>query len=407
MSNFNKTFLISRNILKTYGKYPLHGLRVASSSLKQYCSLSKRTINIKINNVPLTKYILHLENEYKLLKEQTSNLQPQQEQRLLELQPVVDILYDRSALVDSILNLKDLLEDKDSEIQKLAEEEKISFEEKIRVVDEKLLETLLPTDEDDARNSVMLEVNAGVGGQEAMLFAKELFDMYCNFAEYKNWDVEIADYLTTDIGGIRHASAFLNGDRAFQYLKYEAGVHRVQRIPSTEKQGRIHTSTVSVLTLPQPTDIEINIDKRDLKIETKRASGAGGQHVNTTDSAVRITYIPTGLSVECQVDRSQIKNRALAMQKLRALLYEEKVKSQMHEIEATKKKQVRSNFRNEKIRTYNFSQDRITDHRLQGSNVHNLKVFLVGGEPLETLIDKLHRNSRIENLLEIVNQIEN
>lgn len=407
MSNFNKTFFISRNILKAYGKYPLCGLRVTNSSFKQYCSLSKRTINLKINNVPLNKYILQLENEYKLLKKHTTDLQPEQTKRLLELQPVIDILQDRSVLVDSILNLKDLLEDKDNEIQKLAEEEKITFEEKIKMVDEKLLETLLPTDEDDARNSVMLEINAGVGGQEAMLFAKELFEMYCSFADYKNWDVEIADYLTTDIGGIRHVSALINGDRAFQYLKYEAGVHRVQRIPLTEKQGRIHTSTVSVLALPQPTDIEINIDKKDLRIETKRASGAGGQHVNTTDSAVRITHLPTGLSVECQVDRSQIKNRSIAMQKLRALLYEEKLKNQMNEMESTKKKQVRSNFRNEKIRTYNFSQDRITDHRLQGSNVHNLKVFLVGGEPLENLINKLHRNYRIDNLLEIVNQTEN
>lgn len=384
--------------------------RQAISKLKHIrnnCTISSRTINLKINGVSLNKYIVQLESEYKLLNTKAPNLKLDGKERLLQLQPIINIIQDRNCLVDNVLNLKDLLEDNDTEIQKLAIEEKVSFEEKIKLMDDTLLEALLPTDESDNCNAIVLEVNTGVGGQESMLFAKELFDMYCNFAEYKNWDVEIAEYLTTDLGGIRHASALISGNKAFQYFKYEAGVHRVQRIPVTEKSGRTHTSTVSVLALPQPSDIQININNNDLRIDTKKASGAGGQHVNTTDSAVRITHIPSGISVECQVDRSQIKNKSLAMQRLRALLYEQQLKAQMDSIESTKKAQVKSNFRNEKIRTYNFSQDRITDHRLQGGNIHNLKVFLQGGTPLENLISKLHKTTRIETLLDIVNQENN
>lgn len=181
----------------------------------------------------------------------------------------------------------------------------------------------------------------------------------------------------------------------------------MQRIPATEKYGRIHTSTVSVRALPQPEDIDIKINPQDLKIETKRASGAGGQHVNTTDSAIRITHLPTNTMVECQVDRSQHKNRQIAMQKLRTLLYERQLESQMAEIKATRKSQVKSNNRNEKIRTYNFSQDRITDHRLQNCNFHNLKVFLQGEEDLEELIHKLNYKDRIEMLINDVNSVRN
>lgn len=227
--------------------------------------------------------------------------------------------------------------------------------------------------------------------------------MYVNFADYKNWDYQIVEYNnSTDMGGIRHGSMFIHGHDVYKYFKYEAGVHRVQRIPATERSGRVHTSTVSVVALPQPKEIDITIQDKDLKIETKRSSGAGGQHVNTTDSAVRIVHLPTNTAVECQVDRSQIKNREIAMQKLKALLYEKQLNEQKADTEATRKAQVRSNFRNEKIRTYNFNQDRITDHRLQGNNFHNLKIFLEGGEPLETLINKLNDSARHKQLLDLL-----
>lgn len=203
---------------------------------------------------------------------------------------------------------------------------------------------------------------------------------------------------------MRHAVALINGPAVFQHFKHEVGIHRVQRIPVTEKAGRIHTSTISVTALPQPTDIEVNIDRKDLKIETKRSTGAGGQHVNTTDSAVRITHLPSGISVECQVDRSQIKNRKLAMARLNALLYQKELDSQVAEILATKKSQVRTKNRNEKIRTYNYNQDRITDHRLTGSNIHNLEVFFEGGESLDQLIKKIEEQEKIETLLNIINK---
>ncbi|KAI4465652.1 hypothetical protein MML48_3g00010226 [Holotrichia oblita] len=225
------------------------------------------------------------------------------------------------------------------------------------------------------------------------------------FTEYKGWNYELAEYLATDTGGIRHGSILINGQGVFKYLQHEAGVHRVQRIPSTEKSGRIHTSTASVLALPQPNDIEIKLDNKDLRVETKRASGAGGQHVNTTDSAVRITHLPTGVSVECQIDRSQLKNRELAMQRLRAKLYDLQLQKQEDEMLRRKKSQVKSNFRNEKIRTYNFSQDRITDHRLQNSNIHNLNYFMEGNEMLENLINKLHHKYKRDNLLNVLDEI--
>ncbi|GLV38822.1 mitochondrial translation release factor 1 [Carabus blaptoides fortunei] len=318
----------------------------------------------------------------------------------------MQIINQRNRMLEHILSLNELLKDNDDEMKKLAEDEKKTYEAKMATVEQELLESLIPADDQDFCDSVVLEVNAGVGGQEAMLFAHELFDMYMSFAEYKGWTNEVAEFDTTDLGGLRHASVFVSGSDVFRYFKYEAGVHRVQRIPTTERAGRVHTSTVSVVCLPQPKDVDVTIHEKDLRIETKRASGAGGQHVNTTDSAVRIVHLPTGVAVECQVDRSQIKNREIAMQRLRAMLYEQQINAQMEENEATRKSQVKSNFRNEKIRTYNFSQDRITDHRLQSSNMHNMKGFLLGGEQLEILINKLHSAAKYENLMRVLNSVK-
>ncbi|CAH1183180.1 unnamed protein product [Phaedon cochleariae] len=345
---------------------------------RKYSSLPSYDLNLKLNGTSLNNYIINLQNEYDNLLKNNIN----SGKRWLELQPIIQILKDREDIVKNLNNLKELLEEKDSEIAKMARDEKVEMEEQISKVDKKLIQALIPVDKEDVCNDIVLEVQAGVGGQEAMLFAKEMFDMYCNFSQHKGWQLEIAEYATTDIGGLRYASALINGPSVFSYFKHEAGIHRVQRIPTTEKAGRLHTSTVSVIALPQPHDIEVNINPGDLKIETKRSTGAGGQHVNTTDSAVRIVHLPTGIAVECQVDRSQIKNRKMAMARLNALLYQRKLEAQTAESDAARKSQVRTRNWNEKIRTYNFSQDRITDHRL-GVSVHNLKVFLEGGEPLE------------------------
>ncbi|KAB0797931.1 hypothetical protein PPYR_08924 [Photinus pyralis] len=397
--------ITTRRCCKSISACILNSYQHFKRSKQFYNTSSNYAVNLHVNNVNLNNYIIKLKKEYDELNSVTAALLPKQEQRLAVLQPTITILQVRNDVIDNITNLTSLLQDDDPAIRLLAEEENESFREKLKCIDEELLQTLLPLDDDDKCNAIILEVSAGVGGQEAMLFAKELFNTYCNFADYKNWNLEIAEYLTTDLGGIRHASALINGDKVLQYLKYEAGVHRVQRIPATEKAGRIHTSTVSVLVLPQPTEIQIIINPKDLRIETKRASGAGGQHVNTTDSAVRITHLPTGLSTECQVDRSQHKNKTIALQRLRALLYDKQLQSQLNKMENTKKMQVRSNFRNEKIRTYNFNQDRISDHRLQGCNIHNLKAFLCGGALLENLIIRLHNAIRIEILLDTVKRV--
>lgn len=358
-----------------------------------------------INKTLVEKYISNLENEYKnIVDRKISDVNT--ENRVKQLNPIMHIINEKNRITEHYASLKELLEDNDAEMKKLAEEERQIYENKLALIEEELLESLIPIDSRELCDSIVLEINAGVGGQEAMLFAHELFDMYLNFAEYKGWSIEVAELDSTDMGGLRHASVFISGKEAFRYFKHEAGVHRVQRIPTTERAGRVHTSTVSIVALPQPRDIDINIQEKDLRIETKRASGAGGQHVNTTDSAVRIVHIPTGVAVDCQVDRSQIKNREIALQKLKALLYEQEMNEQLAESEATRKLQVRSNDRNEKIRTYNYSQDRITDHRLQHSNLHNLKGFLVGGQQLEALIDKLQEKYQLEKLVSLLNSIK-
>ncbi|KAJ8915653.1 hypothetical protein NQ315_003437 [Exocentrus adspersus] len=363
------------------------------------CPRPKYDVDLKINGVSLTSYITKLVKEYEQISEDKNfSSNP----RWRELHSVVQILEVYQMSVDSIDNLKELLQENDTEMRKLAEEEKHELGLKIKEIEEQLIEALMPISEEDSCNAIVLEVQAGVGGQEAMLFAKEIFDMYCSFAEFKGWELQVAEYPTTDIGGVRRAVALISGPSVFHYFKHEVGIHRVQRTPVTEKTGRVHTSTASVTALPQPTDIQININPKDLKIETKRSTGAGGQHVNTTDSAVRITHLPTGTVVDCQVDRSQIKNRKIAMARLNAILFEKELNNQIAESQATRKSQVRSKNRNEKIRTYNYNQNRITDHRLSGYNIHNLESFFEGGEPLDKLIRNLEKQHKIEGLLDII-----
>ncbi|KAL1494278.1 hypothetical protein ABEB36_009902 [Hypothenemus hampei] len=366
--------------------------------LKHFSSLVN---NYKINSVTFEKYIANLQLEFDSLLRQphyTSN------PRFAELQPVIKIIEEKNQIDTNICNLKELIESKDSELSDLAKEEQAELEEKLEELDVELLKTLVPSNKEDLTTAIVLELQAGVGGQEAMLFAQELFDMYLSFISLKGWQYEIAEQLHTDIGGLRHASILIEGPEVFKYFKYEGGVHRVQRIPATEKAGRIHTSTVTVIALPQPTEIDIQIEPKDLKIETKRSTGAGGQHVNTTDSAVRITHIPTNISVECQEDRSQIKNRKFAMTRLRALLYQRELDKQTAQIIATRKSQVKSSNRNEKIRTYNYNQDRITDHRLHGVHCHNLKRFMKEGQDLENLILQIDRQFKINYLNEMINK---
>ncbi|KAG5328072.1 RF1ML factor, partial [Acromyrmex charruanus] len=294
----------------------------------------------------------------------------------------------------------------DVEIKKLAEEETMLYKEQLNELDERLLHMILTKMCKDFYSNIIIEITAGVGGQEAMLFVKDLYDMYIDYAKYLDLDHEVIDIEMTDNKGIRHASIMISGDQVDKF-QYEGGVHRVQRVPATEKSGRVHTSTASVAILPVPSEIQIMINENDLKIETKRSSGAGGQHVNTTDSAVRITHLPSGLSVTCQVDRSQNNNKKIAMDKLRSILYQQQLNKQMSFTSKLRQKQMGMGFRNEKIRTYNYNQNRVTDHRLgQNGTFNNLIEFMQGGIALKELEDRLCNHMRIETLLEVIKKLE-
>ncbi|XP_056148110.1 peptide chain release factor 1-like, mitochondrial isoform X2 [Lampris incognitus] len=287
-------------------------------------------------------------------------------------------------------------------MRELADLEKEGFQKDIHNLRQKILELLIPEEEVDL-SDLVLEVTAGVGGQEAMLFTAEVFDMYQGFAQHHGWAFDILEYMTSDIGGLRHASASISGPQSYKRMKYEAGVHRVQRIPKTEKQGRTHTSTMTVAVLPQPTEISFTINPKDLRIETKRASGAGGQHVNTTDSAVRIVHLPTGVVSECQQERSQIKNKEKAMKILRAKIYSMKLEEETNKRYNARKIQVGTKGRSEKIRTYNYAQDRITDHRIT-MTVHDVRSFLTGEDLLEEMNSSLQEFSNQEILMDILGE---
>lgn len=290
-------------------------------------------------------------------------------------------------------------------MKKLAEEEKLVNKNKLEQIDDELLEMVLDNIYSENYDEIIVEVTAGVGGQEAMLFVKNLSEMYMKHINYLGYNYDIIEVDDSDQGGFRHLSMMVSGKDSFKKLRHEAGVHRVQRVPATEKSGRMHTSVASVAVLPQPTEIEVSIDPNDLRIDVMRASGAGGQHVNTTNSAVRITHIPTGIVAECQTDKSQIKNRSLALAKLRARIYQRMFDKQMQSCTSMRKKQMGMGERHEKIRTYNYSQDRITDHRLSNGTLHNLKGFMLGGEGLDKLHERLHEQLVHEMFKEAIKNI--
>ena len=282
----------------------------------------------------------------------------------------------------------------DAELREMASSEIPALEEQLSEFEAKLRVLLLPKDPLDEKN-VILEIRAGTGGEEAALFAADLFRMYQRFAEEKGWKLEVLQQNVTGIGGIKELIALISGDQVYSQFKYESGVHRVQRVPTTETSGRIHTSAVTVAVLPEAEDVDIQIDERDLRIDVYRSSGPGGQGVNTTDSAVRITHVPTGLVVACQDERSQHKNKARAMKILKSRLLDLEQQKQMDERTETRRSMVGSGDRSEKIRTYNFPQNRLTDHRI-GLSVHNLTSILEGN--LNSVIEALRVHYQSESL---------
>ncbi|KAM3605885.1 uncharacterized protein V6R79_006482 [Siganus canaliculatus] len=318
------------------------------------------------------------------------------------LAPLIQSIRELDARKSDLTETETLLKDEDPALRELAELEREGCLHDIQDLSKKILDLLIPEEEADL-SDLVLEVTAGVGGQEAMLFTAEVFDMYQGYAQHHGWSFDILENMTSEIGGLRHASASISGSQSYKRMKFEAGVHRVQRVPKTEKQGRMHTSTMTVAVLPQPTEISFTINPKDLRIDTKRASGAGGQHVNTTDSAVRIVHLPTGVVAECQQERSQLKNREKAMKALRAKLYSMKLEEETSKRYNQRKIQIGTKGRSEKIRTYNFAQDRITDHRI-GKTVHDIKSFLLGEDLLDEMNVSLHEFSNQETLMELLGE---
>src|SRR6476659_4005118 len=311
-----------------------------------------------------------------------------------ELSEVVAKFREWKRADDGLQQARGMLQDKDPDLRAMAEEEVAQLEPELTKFEEELKVLLLPKDPNDEKN-VVREIRAGTGGDEATLFAAEVFRMYTRYAETQNWQIEITSSSESSVGGLKEVIALVSGTRVYSKLKYESGVHRVQRVPHTEQQGRVHTSAITVAVLPEADDVEIKLEAKDSRVDTFCSSGPGGQSVNTTYSAVRITHLPTGVVVSCQDEKSQIKNRSKAMRVLRSRLYEIELDKQHEALASERRSMVGSGDRSEKIRTYNFKENRVTDHRI-GLTIHQLDLVMEGN--LDPFIDALVAHYQAEKL---------
>lgn len=318
------------------------------------------------------------------------------------LTPIAEKYREYKAASDALKEAKQLLDEGglDRDFKSMVEQELDESREKVAKTSEELKILLLPRDPNDEKN-VIVEIRGGAGGEEAALFSSVLFRMYSMYAETRRWQIEVLNVNETELGGYKEISFMITGDGAYSRLKYESGVHRVQRVPETETQGRVHTSTATVAVLPEVDDVEIEINPKDLQIDTFRSSGAGGQHINKTSSAIRITHLPSGMVVECQDERSQYKNKDKAMKVLRSRLYEVKQREQDEKVASERRSQVGTGDRSERIRTYNYPQGRITDHRI-GLTIYRLDDFLNGN--LDEMLDALVAADRAAQLEKTVEQ---
>lgn len=398
-------------------RHPLKGVRFVTI----YVSIALRNFRcpFKVNQARLLSNVIstlgpHLKNLVKQHEEITEKLSVTEDniptasehrtlsKKLSKLSPIVHLMSQIETKEKEIKDLDEMISEIGGELGKFAEEEKKQALNDIKKTEDELLKALIPQDDDD-ENSAILELRAGTGGKEASLFTEEMLTMYQRFAAYKNWKFEILNISKSEGGGIKEASVSIVGGGVFGTMKFETGVHRVQRVPQTESLGRVHTSTMTVAVLPQPEEVDVVINPNDLKIDTFRASGAGGQHVNKTDSAVRITHLPTGLVVGCQEERSQIQNRFRALQILRTRLYDMQRRQLDSERSVARRKQIGSGERSEKIRTYNFPQGRVTDHRI-GMTEHGAELFLEGEDKLNHMIMALQSQHEAEALQELTSQ---
>jgi peptide chain release factor 1 len=312
-----------------------------------------------------------------------------------ELEDVVAKYQDYKQAKHNYDEARSMIEDPDAELRQMASDEIARLEPELVRIEEDLKVLLLPKDPLDDKN-IVLEIRAGTGGDEATLFAAEVFRMYTRYAESQKWRVEVTSASESAVGGLKEVIALISGNKVYSHLKYESGVHRVQRVPATEQQGRVHTSAITVAVLPEADDVEIKLEAKDVRIDTFCSSGPGGQSVNTTYSAVRLTHLPTGLIVSCQDEKSQIKNRAKAERVLRSRLYEIELEKQQEQIGAERRSMVGSGDRSEKIRTYNFPQNRVTDHRI-GLTLHQLDLVMEGRlDPLFSALTNYYQSEKLK-----------